>query len=114
MPLERLQLRHELISDYRELMPAITADEWRRIRGEQDIIVRYDPERALETLPQLLKDPADRERLLTLFERLLNDERFQSIRPTTEQTAMFGRIDALLRLGLARGKRLAVIATPRS
>ena len=114
MPLERLQLRHELISDYRELMPAITADEWRRIRGEQDIIVRYDPERALETLPQLLKDPADRERLLTLFERLLNDERFQSIRPTTEQTAMFGRIDALLRLGLAGGKRLAVVATPRS
>ena len=29
-------------------------DEARRIRGEQEIIVRYEPERALATLPQLL------------------------------------------------------------
>jgi hypothetical protein len=113
MPLERLHLRHELIADYRELLPAITPDAWRRLRGEQDIVVRYEPERALETLPQLLKDPADRERLLTLFDRLLKDERFQRLKPNDAQVAMFGRIDALLRHGLAGGKRLAAVAPLR-
>ncbi len=34
-------------------MPPLTLEQWRRIRGEQEIIVRYEPERALETLPQL-------------------------------------------------------------
>jgi pimeloyl-ACP methyl ester carboxylesterase len=113
MPLERLHLRHELIADYRDLLPAITPDAWRRNRGEQDIIVRYEPERALETLPQLLKDPADRERLLTLFDRLLKDERFQRLKPNDAQVTMFGRIDALLRHGLAGGKRLAAVAPLR-
>ena len=41
-------------------------DQQRRIRGEQDIIVRYEPARALETLPLLLAKPADRARLRAL------------------------------------------------
>jgi pimeloyl-ACP methyl ester carboxylesterase len=48
LPLERLELRHELIEEYRDVLPQVAPDEWRRIRGEQDIIVRYEPERALE------------------------------------------------------------------
>jgi nitrogen-specific signal transduction histidine kinase len=84
-------------------------DEQRRIRGEQDVIVRYEPERALETLPRLLADPDDRKRLLTLFDRLLSDERFQSVKPTPEQVAMLDRINGLLRTERAAVGRLAAV-----
>ena len=109
LPLERLHLKRELIEDYRELLPATTPDEQRRIRGEQDIIVRYEPERAVETLPRLLGNPEDRKRLLTLFDRLLADERFQSVKPTPEQTAMFDRINAMLRPEPSPGRRLSPV-----
>ena len=49
--LSRLQMRQELMDEYRELLPAMPPDQWRRIRGEQEIIVRYEPEQALATLP---------------------------------------------------------------
>src|SRR6185436_9186054 len=54
LPLARLALRQELIREYGDLLPPVTPDEWRRIRGEQDIIVRYEPERAIAALPTLL------------------------------------------------------------
>ena len=98
-PLERLQLRSELIRDYRELLPATTPHEQRRIRGEQDIIVRYEPERAVATLAHLVRNPADRKRLLTLFERLLADKRIQAVEPTSEQRAMLERIQTTLPAG---------------
>ena len=50
-----------------------------------------------------LESPADRTRLLTLFDRLLGDDRFQSVKPTPDQVAMFERINALLRV--ERGRR---------
>ena len=81
LPLSRLQLKQELIGDYRDLLPAIPRDEARRIRGEQEIIVRYEPEKAVATLPALLTERADRERLLTLLDRLLADERVQRVEP---------------------------------
>src|SRR5262245_34121012 len=77
LPLSRVQLKQELIADYSELLPAVTMDQARRIRGEQEIVVRYEPDKAVESLPVLLTDHADRERLLTLLERLLADERVQ-------------------------------------
>ena len=40
------------MADYRELLPAMPPDQWRRVRGEQEIIVRYEPEQALATLPE--------------------------------------------------------------
>ena len=49
----------------------------RRIGGEQEIIARYEPDRAVETLPALLPQRQDRKRLLTLLERLANDRRVQ-------------------------------------
>jgi hypothetical protein len=109
MPLERLHLRHELMEEYRELLPEMPRDEQRRIRGEQDIIVRYEPEQALETLPRLLANPDDRKRLLDLFDRLLRDERFQSVKPTADQTAMFEQINGLLRTERAAVGRLAAV-----
>ena len=114
LPLEQLHLKRELIEDYRDLLPATTPEEQRRIRGEQDIIVRYEPAQALETLPRLLAKADDRKRLLTLFDRLLADERFQSVKPTPAQLAMFDQINATLRAGQAASKRLAPVKSLRA
>jgi pimeloyl-ACP methyl ester carboxylesterase len=90
--LSRLQTRKALIDDYRDLLPAMPWNEWRRIRGEQEIIVRYEPDRALATLPKLLAARGDRERLVGLVRRLLADERVRSAQPSTEQLAMLANI----------------------
>ena len=47
MLLSRLQMKQELMAEYEKLLPAMPPDQWRRVRGEQEIIVRYEPERAL-------------------------------------------------------------------
>jgi len=91
-----LQTKHALIGEYRDLLPALAPDAWRRIRGEQEIIVRYEPEQALATLPELLADPRDRERLVTLVQRLFADERVQRARPSAEQVAMLETIGKAL------------------
>jgi pimeloyl-ACP methyl ester carboxylesterase len=91
--LSRLQAKHELIEEYRELLPAMPADQWRRVRGEQEIVVRYAPDEALATLPQLLRDPADRARLVTLVQRLVNDDRVRrGAAPSREQLEMIDHI----------------------
>ena len=100
--LSRLQMKQELMAEYGELLPDIAPDEWRRIRGEQDIIVRYEPEQALATLPKLLHDPLDREKLLTLLRRMLADDRVQRAHPTTEQLAMVDNIGEALEVGMSR------------
>jgi hypothetical protein len=94
--LESIELRKELLEDYRDLLPQITLEQARRNRGVQEIIVNYEPQRALETLPQLLAVPAERERFLALTSRLLNDERVQGTKPTKEQLDMLARIRAVL------------------
>jgi hypothetical protein len=96
LPLSRLQLKQELIGEYQELLPAISRDQARRIRGEQELIVRYEPEKAVESLPTLLTERSDRDRLITLLDRLLADERVQSVKPLPEQLAMLERIRGLV------------------
>ena len=96
MPLSRLELQQELAPDYAEFLPGMPPDEWRRIRGEQEIIARYEPEQALATLPKLLADRIERKRLLTLLDRLVADERVQRGQPTDEQRAMLERIRTVL------------------
>jgi pimeloyl-ACP methyl ester carboxylesterase len=96
IPLARLELKEALIGDYKDLLPDLSRDAMRRIRGEQEIIVQYEPERALETLPQLLREPADRDRLRTLLERLLADPRLPRGDVTPAQEELIGRIRALL------------------
>ncbi|HEX4883286.1 MAG TPA: poly(3-hydroxybutyrate) depolymerase, partial [Casimicrobiaceae bacterium] len=93
--LSRLQQKHALITEYRHLLPDVSWDEWRRVRGEQEIIVRYEPGKALATLPNLLKDPADRERLVTLARALLGDERVRRFQ-SAEQLATVREIGAVL------------------
>jgi pimeloyl-ACP methyl ester carboxylesterase len=96
LPLTRLALRQELAKSYAEYLPALPADQWRRVRGEQEIIAAYEPEQAIATLPMLLAERADRKRLLTLVEKLLADERVQEVKPTKEQLTMLDRIRNVL------------------
>ncbi len=111
LPLARLALKQELIGEYGDLLPDVTPDQWRRIRGEQDIIVRYEPERAIAALPILLRDPADRERLITLARRLLADERMQRAKPSSEQIAMLENIGETLDV---RAEAPGAAAVPRT
>jgi Protein of unknown function (DUF3141) len=96
LPLTRLQLARELIEEYKDLLPELPPDEMRRISGEQEIIARYEPDRAVETLPVLLARRQDCDRLVTLLERVLADRRVQRIQPSAEQTAMLARIRRVL------------------
>ena len=106
--LARLQMRQELRADYRELLPAMPPDQWRRVRGEQEVIVRSEPEQALATLPKLLADRGDREKLVTLVRRLLADERVQRAKPSTEQLAMVEHIGETLAVEAAASRRSSV------
>jgi hypothetical protein len=96
LPLSRLELAQELIEDYHEFLPQLAPDQARRIEGEQEIIARYEPEKAVKTLPLLLAGRKDRDRLLTLLERVLADKRVQRVQPSREQTAMLARIRRVL------------------
>jgi pimeloyl-ACP methyl ester carboxylesterase len=111
LPLSRLQLKHDLMADYKDLLPAIPRDQARRIRGEQELIVRYEPQRAVETLPALLPHAADRNRFLNLLERLMSDKRVQSVQPAPEQLAMLERIRAVV--GSKNGKAAVGDGEPR-
>ena len=96
LPLARLQLKQELMKDYGKFLPAISPDEARRIRGQQEIVVRHEPDKAVSTLPLLLSGRGDRERLLKLLEALLSDPRVQGGKATPEQRTMLARIRAVL------------------
>jgi pimeloyl-ACP methyl ester carboxylesterase len=96
LPLARLQTKDELARDYAAFLPQVPPDQFRRIRGEQEIIARYEPEQAIASLPQLLHDPADRTRLLTLLDKLMADPRVQAVQPSAQQQAMLARIRSVL------------------
>jgi hypothetical protein len=96
LPLSRLVMRGELAKTYAGYLPDLPPDQWRRIRGEQEIIARYEPEQAIGTLPALLDSRTDRERLLTLLDKLMADQRVQMTQPTPEQLAMLDRIRTVL------------------
>jgi poly(3-hydroxyalkanoate) synthetase len=96
LPLSRLVMRDELAKAYAGYLPDLPPDQWRRVRGEQEIIARYEPEQAIGTLPALLDNRADRERLLTLLDKLMADKRVQMTQPTAEQLDMLDRIRAVL------------------
>ncbi len=96
VPLARLSRNQALMRDYADLLPSMTPDEWRRLRGEQEIIATYAPEEAVASLADLLPTPADRARLRDLFERLLGDPRLVAQGMTGEQQNMLARIDEVL------------------
>jgi len=113
LPLSRLQLAQELSEEYRELLPDLPRTELRRIGGEQEIIVRHERERAIDTLPALLTQPRDRKRLAVLLERVFADARVQAVRPTAAQKATLARICEVLGLAVPTQSRRSAAATPR-
>lgn len=96
LPVWRLNLRQELAKDYRDLLPDVPSDQWRKVRGVQEIIVRYEPEKAMQAFPILLAKPEDRRRFLSLLDRLLSDERVQVEDATPEQKDALRRIQEVL------------------
>ena len=111
LPLERIVLKKQLLEEYSDLLPQLEPDEIRRNRGVQEIIVDFEPKRALDTLPQLLAAPEDRSRFAAFFDRFLHDERIVEYTPTPEQLEMLARIRTVL--GLKRGapSRLKAVKT---
>jgi pimeloyl-ACP methyl ester carboxylesterase len=107
LPLARVELKAELAREYGDLLPPLAADQWHAIRGRQEIICRYEPERAVETLPSLLKSADDRTRFVTLLDRLLADPRIPTARASAAQRAMHERIRELLPIAPANAPRLA-------
>lgn len=108
LPLSRLELRKELVTDYADLLPELEPDAWRKIRGRQELITRYAPEEALATLPALLRHQADRQRLQALADKLRTDERVLGATPTDEQAAMLERIRTVLGSRPERARGAAV------
>jgi hypothetical protein len=108
LPLARIEAKQEMMNEYRDLLPAVPRDEARRIRGEQEIIVRYEPEKAVATLPALLAERTERDRFLALLDRVLADKRVQSAKPSAEQLAMLERIRGVL--GPKGARRPRVVA----
>jgi hypothetical protein len=95
VPLSRIERKAALVKEYAELLPDLPEREWKLTRGRQYNIVRYEPERALSTLPKLLADPSDRQRFLEVMEHVTNDREFVGD-PTPEQLEMVQRIRKVL------------------
>jgi hypothetical protein len=114
LPLSWIEAKKEIMQDYRDLLPDLPPEAWRRVRGEQDIIVRYERERALATMPALLPARADRERLLELMSRLVADERIQATQPTPEQVATLEALRATLSSVLDEPRRAGGAGRARS
>lgn len=96
LPLDTLHLKHELVADYHDLLPEQTPDETRRLRGRQDILVSQDRDRAISTLPDLLQNPADRKRFVSLLERLQSDPRLAEAQPSQNQLSLLAALRELL------------------
>jgi pimeloyl-ACP methyl ester carboxylesterase len=92
VPLSRLEGGQQMVKDYKEFLPAVPLEQMRRIAGEQEIIATYEPDKAIAALPALLPQREERERLLTLLERLENDERVRHDGLTAEQRRMLERV----------------------
>lgn len=111
IPLAQVELRNELRDEYADLLPDLPEDQWRRLRGMQEIVVEYEPERALSTLPMLLADAADREHLLTLVDRMLRDGRVKQLfAGNARQIATYNRIRSVLGAAPDQEPQLTVVS----
>jgi hypothetical protein len=106
VPLSRLEAGQQMVKDYKEFLPAVPLEQMRRVAGEQEIIATYETDKAIATLPALLPERKDRERLLTLLERLESDPRIRHDGLTPEQQTMLQRVRKVLRVP-ARAKDAA-------
>jgi hypothetical protein len=107
LPLSRVVMRQEMMKEYSEFLPELPLDQWRRVRGEQEIIARYEPDQAIATLPVLLAEQPDRERMLALLNKVMADKKVQAQQPTDDQIATVERIRAVLSQPPGGVRRLA-------
>ena len=96
-PLEQVHLKRELAEKFARYLPHTTPEEQRRIRGLQDLIVEQDRRGALKSLPMLLSDKADRERLRTLLELVMTETALKQLKLVPRQLKTLRQI----RLALA-------------
>jgi hypothetical protein len=92
IPLARVEARHRFAVENLELLPQIELADLRRIEGSQEIVVQQAPARALATLPLLVREPADRDRLVTLIERAIAFRSEGEPWLRDEQRALLGKI----------------------
>jgi hypothetical protein len=92
VPLSRLEAGQQMVKGYEEFLPAVPLELMRRIAGEQELIATYATDEAIAALPALLPERKDRERLLTLLDRLESDPRIRHDGLTPEQQAMLRRV----------------------
>jgi len=104
LPLSGVEARHAFALGNAELLPKMTFAELRRVEGEQDIIVREARERAIQTLPLLVRDPADAERLALLLERAVAFRKEDGPWLNEEQRALAERIRGSLAQPLPAGR----------
>jgi hypothetical protein len=95
IPLGRLELVEGFIRGD-EVLSRLSADAVRRLRAEQAVVAELEPERGLQSLPRLLTNPADRQRVLAAM-----DEAVVAVVPTPEQEATLERIRSVLGAGPA-------------
>jgi pimeloyl-ACP methyl ester carboxylesterase len=95
LPLAQFELKKKLIAKFGRLLPELTFDQMRLIRGNQEVICRRDTERALSTLPLLLSNPKDHDNFLTLLDAVVEDCS-ATFGLTEEQGAMLQRIREVL------------------
>ncbi len=70
IPFRRLEFVDSLIhSD--DIMSKMSEDELRRIRNEQVVIAEFEPRRALDSLPHLLANSADKQKVLLVLQKVL-------------------------------------------
>ena len=98
LSLHQLEKAREVAVRYRELLPDLSAQEFRRIRGEQQIICRYAPDQALAGLPRLLTQRADRDLYLKWLDIIETDDTItEQGRIGKEQHVLLKRIRVMLR-----------------
>lgn len=87
---DMLQTRKDLAENIK-VVKGLTEDEKRRIKNEQAIMVEFEPERALETLPLLLGKARDRSSATALLDMVVAKAKLNS-----RQRKMLERIRAIL------------------
>ncbi|PLK49771.1 DUF3141 domain-containing protein [Uliginosibacterium sp. TH139] len=102
--LEQIELKRDLEESYAHLLPKMARADWRQLRGVQEIICRYEPARALASLPKLLSNADERSRYLALLDALAADPRFIEHGLDPSQQAIITKIRAsLAQPAVARG-----------
>jgi pimeloyl-ACP methyl ester carboxylesterase len=90
IPLRRLELVENLIRRDK-VLARLPAEQVRQIRATQAVIAELEPERGLQSLPELLTDPADRQQALDLL-----DEAITAVTPTPKQQTVIDRVREVL------------------